>query len=73
MLLRGCSVDTARGIVRRIRRRERREMVDGYPVEVRLSLGVAPVASAGIDAAAATADERMYVNKRRRKQVAAAA
>jgi diguanylate cyclase (GGDEF)-like protein len=73
VLLRGCSVDTARGIVRRIRRRERRAMVDGYPVEVRLSLGVAPVASAGVDAAAATADERMYVNKRRRKHVAAAA
>ncbi len=68
VLIRGATLAMAQGIVRRIRRAERREKVAGYPVEVQLSLGVAVVAATGVGAAQATADERMYVNKRRRKR-----
>jgi diguanylate cyclase (GGDEF)-like protein len=68
VLIRGATLAMAQGIVRRIRRTERREKVVGYPVEVNLSLGLAVVAATGVSAAQATADERMYVNKRRRKR-----
>jgi diguanylate cyclase (GGDEF)-like protein len=70
VLLRGGTLESARGVARRVHRAERRQKVEGYPVEVRLSLGVAAIAAPGVGAAQALADERMYVNKRRRKSLA---
>jgi hypothetical protein len=52
VLIRGATLAVAQGIVRRIRRAERREKVVGYPVEVNLSLGVAVVAATGVAAPA---------------------
>ena len=71
VLLPGGTVEIARAVARRLRRAEHRQKVDGYSVDVHLSLGVAAVAVAGLGAAQALADERMYVNKRRRKRMAA--
>ena len=71
VLLRGASSPVAAGVRQRIRRAERQWRVTEFGLMPRLSLGMAEVVDGNIADALATADARMYADKRRRSKTAA--
>ena len=66
IILLDADASDARRVIGRIRRAERVWQVTEFALKPRMSLGIAPVTDQDIDTALASADARMYSDKRRR-------